>query len=133
MTHFPGLFYLHFLIQRRHRKKPPTTRVVTLQDSDEDSLNDTGSSAAAVTETASSVPLKYERRLQKMKDLAKQMPDSQLLLYFLVCIHSVQVVHCVHTCRYTSMYYRYIYVHFYVYRYVYTCMLTCMCMWIMHS
>ena len=80
--------------------------MVTLQDSDEDSLNDTGSSA--VTETASSVPLKYERRLQKMKDLAKQMPDSQLLLYIHV---DIQFVHNnVH-----------VYMHMYVY-YMYTCM-----------
>ena len=53
-------------------------RVVALHDSDEelDSLNDTGSGTVG-SEVASSVPLKYEKRLQKMKDLAKQMPDSQ--------------------------------------------------------
>jgi hypothetical protein len=54
--------------------------VVALQDSDEEphSLNESGSGAA--TDTPSSVPLKYEKRLQKMKDLAKQMPDSQFSL-----------------------------------------------------
>ena len=57
-------------------------RVVALHDSDEelDSLNDTGSGTVG-SEVASSVPLKYEKRLQKMKDLAKQMPNSQSELH----------------------------------------------------
>jgi hypothetical protein len=67
------------IISKRRRKKPPATRVVALDDSDEDSLNDTGGSAATDMPSSSSVPLKYERRLQRMKDLAKQMPDKWLL------------------------------------------------------
>lgn len=55
---------------------------MALHDSDEepDSLNDTSGGGAA-TDIASSVPLKYERRLQKMKELAKQMPDSQFTVH----------------------------------------------------
>lgn len=55
---------------------------MALHDSDEeqDSLNDTSGGGAA-TDIASSVPLKYERRLQKLKDLAKQMPDSQSTIH----------------------------------------------------
>ena len=56
-------------------------RVVALDDS-KDSLNDTGGSATTDTPSSSSVPLKYEKRLQRMKDLAKQMPDSQSLHQF---------------------------------------------------
>ena len=64
------------IVLQRHRKKP---RVVPIHDSDEDqdSLNDR--SGGAVTDTSSSVPLKYERRLQKIKDLRKQMPNSEWL------------------------------------------------------
>lgn len=64
--------------QRRRHKKPPAMRVVALHDSDEDqdSLNDTGSGILS-GEMASSVPLQYQKRLQKMKELAKQMPDSK--------------------------------------------------------
>ena len=70
-TYLPS--FLPSLTQRR-RKKP---RVVALHDSDEDqdSMNDR--SGGAATDTASSVPLKYERRLQKIKDLKKQMPNSK--------------------------------------------------------
>ena len=58
-------------------------RVVALHDSDEeqDSLNNT--SGGAPTDSASSVPLMNEKRLQRMKDLAKQMPDSQCLSLYL--------------------------------------------------
>ena len=64
--------FLLYQCQRRH-KKAPATRVVALHDTDEehDSLIDTGSGG-----TGSSVPLRYEKRIQKIKDLSKQMPDS---------------------------------------------------------
>ena len=73
------LFSTLYNYQRRRHKKVPSTRIVALHDSDEeqDSLNDTGN--GGIGETSSSVPLKFEKRLQKMKDLAKQMPDSQSL------------------------------------------------------
>ena len=66
-------------LQRRHKKKL-ATRVVTLHDSDEDSLNDTGSGPA--TDTASSVPLRYEKRLQRIKDIAKQMPNGRSFSFY---------------------------------------------------
>lgn len=74
-------------------------RVVALHDSDEeqDSLNDTGSGTIG-SETASSVPLKYEKRLQKMKDLAKQMPDSQSLS---ICVLLLYLVHV--QCKSTAL------------------------------
>ena len=62
-------------------------RVVPLHDPDkeQDSVNDSGTA----TDTPSSVPLKYERRLQRMKDLAKQMPDSQY--YFTIVLPHLYV------------------------------------------
>ena len=85
------------LSAQRRRKKPPAMRVVALHDSDEeqDSLNNT--SGGAATGSASAVPLMNEKRLQRMKDLAKQMPDSQCLSLYLYmpasCLGS-SVVEC---------------------------------------